>query len=224
LDGTDVVIKVSVSAVHAHLAHGDVLASMYYFDADRDGYGRNNGPTKRCADEDWAPQKGDCDDTNFAVHPGAEELCSDAIDNNCSGQVDEGCAACPCFAITELDAAWADFQANDWQSSEAECSDQVFTDSDTGENYDYVQVLFNGQNLDAITYEFDYWSFYSINWDGATDEAYCESSQGNYTQDQTTGDDSATSSAAFLYLTEEEHQHCTELLRGWATVNGLTCQ
>lgn len=223
-DGTDQVIKVSMSALHVHLIHGDVLASMYYFDGDRDGYGTSAGPTRRCEDEDYAPKKGDCDDTDYSVNPGAQEQCNDGIDNNCSGQVDEGCAACPCFATPELDAAWAEFQEQDWQSSEAECSNEVFTDPDTGENYDYVQVLFNGQNLDAITYEFDYWSWYSINWDGATDEAYCESSQGNYVQNQVTGDDSATSSGSFLYLTEEEHDECTQLLRGWAATNGLTCQ
>ncbi|MCB9693948.1 MAG: putative metal-binding motif-containing protein [Alphaproteobacteria bacterium] len=32
----------------------------------------------------------DCDDSNFSVYPGAPESC-DGFDNNCDGNVDEGC-------------------------------------------------------------------------------------------------------------------------------------
>jgi hypothetical protein len=45
-------------------------------DADGDGY--------RWCDE--------CDDANPAVHPGAPEICGNGIDDNCNGQIDEGCA------------------------------------------------------------------------------------------------------------------------------------
>ena len=45
-------------------------------DADGDGY--------RWCDE--------CDDGNAAVHPGAAEICGNGIDDNCNGQIDEGCA------------------------------------------------------------------------------------------------------------------------------------
>jgi|GEM_PF-3427468 len=33
----------------------------------------------------------DCDDTNKAVNPGAQEVCDDSIDNDCDNQIDEGC-------------------------------------------------------------------------------------------------------------------------------------
>jgi predicted outer membrane repeat protein len=46
-------------------------------DSDGDGYTLVEG--------------GDCDDENPAVHPEAEEVCDDGIDNNCDGHVDEGC-------------------------------------------------------------------------------------------------------------------------------------
>ena len=47
-------------------------------DKDEDGYGE--GP------ECLGP---DCDDDDFSVNPGAQELC-DGIDNNCNKQADEG--------------------------------------------------------------------------------------------------------------------------------------
>jgi len=42
-------------------------------------------------DEDgdgWEVDEGDCDDTNAAVFPGADEVC-DGIDNDCDGSIDE---------------------------------------------------------------------------------------------------------------------------------------
>ena len=33
----------------------------------------------------------DCDPTNSDIHPDALEVCGDAVDNNCDGEVDEGC-------------------------------------------------------------------------------------------------------------------------------------
>ena len=52
-------------------------------DADNDGYG---------------PCFQDCDESNAAVNPDAEELCDD-IDNNCSGFVDD-VPACTCPSVT----------------------------------------------------------------------------------------------------------------------------
>ncbi len=36
----------------------------------------------------------DCDDTNPAINPGADEACGDGIDNDCDGTIDEDCAVC----------------------------------------------------------------------------------------------------------------------------------
>jgi len=44
-------------------------------DVDHDGYTRDDG---------------DCDDDNGFVNPGMGEMC-DGVDNNCDGDIDEGC-------------------------------------------------------------------------------------------------------------------------------------
>ncbi len=52
-------------------------------DQDEDGYGTG------CALGD------DCNDFNAQVNPGEEEICGDAIDNDCNGQTDESCTCTP---------------------------------------------------------------------------------------------------------------------------------
>ncbi len=42
------------------------------------------------ADGDGSPEGVDCDDADPSAFPGAAESCTDGIDNNCDGQVDEG--------------------------------------------------------------------------------------------------------------------------------------
>ncbi len=64
-------------------------------DVDGDGY------------EDWECGGTDCDDSDPSIHPGAEEICDDGIDQDCDGQ-DE-----PCACVTDEDG--------DGFISEAEC-------------------------------------------------------------------------------------------------------
>ena len=35
---------------------------------------------------------GDCDEQDFNANPGEIEICSDETDNNCDGEIDEGCS------------------------------------------------------------------------------------------------------------------------------------
>ena len=56
----------------------------------------------------------DCDDDNEYVNTGAEEKCGDGIDNNCDGQIDEGCC-------NDLD------NDNDtWSECDGDCNDSNF--------------------------------------------------------------------------------------------------
>ena len=79
LDGHCVALADSGPADAGRDAPGDVCV-----DTDGDGYSGIAG----CSTGD------DCNDSNATAHPGAREVCGDAVDNNCDGTVDE--ADCDC--------------------------------------------------------------------------------------------------------------------------------
>ncbi len=69
---------------------------LYYVDNDRDGYGSTT-TAMICSSTPpigYSTRTGDCNDANAAVNPGAAEICGNGIDDNCNGQVDEGCSTC----------------------------------------------------------------------------------------------------------------------------------
>jgi hypothetical protein len=65
--------------------------TVWYPDADGDGYGRSSGPViPSCAAIEGHAQLGeDCDDENRRIHPGANEICDEGIDNDCDPATDE---------------------------------------------------------------------------------------------------------------------------------------
>lgn len=62
-------------------------------DADNDEYGNNQAtPIITCSVNlaaAGALNGLDCDDSNYSINPGVAEVCSNAIDDNCSGEIDE---------------------------------------------------------------------------------------------------------------------------------------
>jgi hypothetical protein len=70
--------------------NGDVPKGTWYADADGDGYGNGGRAYPACSQPpDTVADATDCDDTDPAVNPGAEEVC-DGDDDDCSGQPDAG--------------------------------------------------------------------------------------------------------------------------------------
>ncbi len=68
--------------------------STGYLDADGDGYGTSSSTATVCSEgSGYSYTAGDCDDSRYAVHPGAAEVCDDGLDNDCSG-ADNDSAAC----------------------------------------------------------------------------------------------------------------------------------
>jgi len=70
----------------AILCSAGLLAALAAFPAvaappDRDGDGYNKTV--------------DCNDNDNTINPGAVEVCDDGVDNNCDGQIDEGCGGGP---------------------------------------------------------------------------------------------------------------------------------
>jgi hypothetical protein len=66
-----------------------VDAPTWYPDADKDTFGSIDGSVSVCgAPQGYVNTTGDCDDTNDAVFPGADEVCN-VEDDDCDGDVDE---------------------------------------------------------------------------------------------------------------------------------------
>jgi len=56
-------------------------------DGDGDGYDLYDAVSCQTGD--------DCNDNDFFVNPGVDEVCDDGIDNNCNDEIDEGCVSTP---------------------------------------------------------------------------------------------------------------------------------
>jgi Putative metal-binding motif len=88
--------------------------TTYYRDSDGDGYGDpNNSINATSLPVGYVLDNTDCDDMNAYISPEATEVCSDNIDNNCDGIIDEaGCYSSP-GVWTLISVYYYDYDAED---------------------------------------------------------------------------------------------------------------
>ena len=68
------------------------LVSTWYIDADADGYGNPAIYVLECNQPSgYISDNTDCNDASPSINPGALEICGNGIDDNCDGNIDEGC-------------------------------------------------------------------------------------------------------------------------------------
>lgn len=68
----------------------------WYRDIDMDGYGNPYQSTMSVSQPyGYVHDSTDCNDANANVHPYATEVCSNSVDDDCDGLVDEGCVIPP---------------------------------------------------------------------------------------------------------------------------------
>jgi len=76
----------------------------YYADNDNDGFGDSTVTQTNCTGEvpsGYVTVSGDCNDSDSLINPAATEICWNNIDDNCDGNLSEGCAPVVVNMLTE---------------------------------------------------------------------------------------------------------------------------
>jgi len=77
--------------------------TIWYVDVDSDGEGGMTTLSTCDKPSGYVATTGDCNDRDRSRYSAAYELCSDNIDNDCDGQVDDGsCSECPVCELGDV--------------------------------------------------------------------------------------------------------------------------
>ncbi len=77
----------------------------YYRDADGDGYGNPLDFVRTCSGvipDGYVQQAADCDDSHASIHPGANEVPCNGLDENCNGEGDDRILPAPMMPVVQI--------------------------------------------------------------------------------------------------------------------------
>ena len=114
--------------------------NTYYRDADGDGYGNPGQTRDDCAavpPPGYVAAAGDCNDADRAVNPGATEICTDAVDNDCDGSLDAQDTPCSGLGVTDLRFAAGTRTDLTWSTAPAASSYAVLRGALEGDGFAY---------------------------------------------------------------------------------------
>ena len=117
---------------------GTVVPVSYYADLDGDDFGA--GPAAYACSQPvgYVTTNTDCNDNNSTVNAGATESCSTAFDDNCNGQINEGCSVSagenPTNATSMTTSIWPNCNAINGTLVNASASGSAQTICLTGED------------------------------------------------------------------------------------------
>jgi beta-glucanase (GH16 family) len=81
--------------------------TVWYRDADADGFGSSSLTQSACSQPSgYVANSSDCNDAVAAVNPNAVELCTSTFDDNCNGQINEGCCTGAPTTPTTINGAY----------------------------------------------------------------------------------------------------------------------
>ena len=130
-----------------------VDATTYYADADGDSYGDASSTYDDCsAPSGYVSDDSDCDDTDSAVYPGADEYCN-GVDDDCDGTVDEDDAvdASTWYADNDSDG-YGNAKSSDtacYEPSGYVADDSDCDDTDNSVNPAASEVAYDGVDNDC---------------------------------------------------------------------------
>ncbi len=218
---------------------GAIDATVWYADADGDGYGDPGVPATGCtAPAGYVADSTDCNDVvasgGAAINPGATEVC-DGIDNDCDGLTDDSSAADAATWYADADAdTYGDAAATlvactqplGYVADSGDCDDlratvnPAATELCNGRDDDCDGVVDEDDAADALTFYADADS------DGYGDASVTKkacSAPAGYVSDATDCDDSENAvNPAATELCDGIDNDCDGLIDEGATPDGLT--